>query len=99
VAYDLPKRTNGFRFWAEGLGGDALMGGEIPFSAKPILRAALPSPGRWKIIRAGSGPVREGSGMTITFSPTQPGAYRLETRRPFRGRMRGWIFSNPIYVY
>jgi hypothetical protein len=98
VAYDLSQRTNGFRFWAEGSGGDALMGEEIAFSGKPVLRAVLPAPARWRIIRAGSGPVREGSGKDVTFSPSQPGAFRLEARRPFRGRMRGWIFSNPVYV-
>jgi hypothetical protein len=98
VAYDLPKRTNGFRFWAEGTGGRVEMGGEIPLSAAPILRAEFPFPARWIIIRAGTGPVAGGSGSQITFSPSRPGAYRLEARRPFRGRMRGWIFSNPVYV-
>jgi hypothetical protein len=98
VAYDLPHRTNGFRFWAEVSSGDALPGDEIAFSGQPVLRAALPAPARWKIIRAGSGPVREGSGTNIEVSPSQPGAYRLEARRLFRGRWRGWIFSNPIYI-
>jgi hypothetical protein len=98
VAYDLPKRTNGFRFWAEGRATRAGLGEEIPFSADPVLRAAFPFPARWKIIRAGTGPVARGSGTQITFAPSIPGAYRLEARRPFRGRLRGWIFSNPIYI-
>jgi hypothetical protein len=98
VAYDLPKRTNGFRFWAEGRGGSVFLGENIAFSAEPVLKAALPGPARWKIIRAGSGPIREGTGTEIAFAPPQAGAYRLEARRRFRGRMRGWIFSNPIYV-
>jgi hypothetical protein len=98
VAYDLPKRTNGFRFWAEGRSTQTALGGEIDFSSEPVLRASFPSPAQWKIIRAGDGPVAGGSGSTIVFSPSDPGAYRLEARRRFRGRMRGWIFSNPIYV-
>jgi hypothetical protein len=98
VAYDLPKRTNGFRFWAAGKDSEAQMGGEIALSSQPVLQAVLPSPARWKIIRAGSGAVQEGTGTMITFAPSLPGAYRLEARRHFRGRMRGWIFSNPIYV-
>jgi hypothetical protein len=98
VAYDLSKPTGGFRFWAEGTAGRVEMGGEIPLSAAPVLRAEFPFPARWNIIRAGTGPVESGSGTQITFSPSQPGAYRLEARRPYRGRMRGWIFSNPFYV-
>jgi hypothetical protein len=98
VAYDLSKRTNGFRFWAAGRDGEAQMGGEIALSAQPVLHAVLPAPARWKLIRAGSEPVQEGSGTQIAFSAAQPGAYRLEARRPYRGRLRGWIFSNPIYV-
>jgi hypothetical protein len=98
VAYDLPKRTNGFRFTAEGNGKHVEMGGEIPFSAAPILRARLPAPAHWKIIRAGSGTVQEGNSDTVEYSPLSPGVYRLEARRAFRGKPRGWIFSNPIYI-
>jgi len=98
VAYDLPKPTNGFRFWAEGSSGRAEMGSEIALSAAPVLRAEFPFPARWSIVRAGTGPAAGGSGTRTAFSPSRPGVYRLEARRTFRGRLRGWIFSNPVYI-
>ena len=98
VAYDLSTPTDGFRYWAEGPAGRIEMGEEIALRSGSVLRADLPFPARWKILRAGAGPVAQGDGKQITFSASQPGAYRLEARRPFRGRLRGWIFSNPIYV-
>lgn len=98
VAYDLPARTAGFRFTAEGNTAAAGMGGEISLQAGPLLRAALPARARWKIIRAGAGIVREGTGSAFDFRPAERGAYRLEAWRFFRGRTRGWIFSNPIYI-
>lgn len=99
VAYDLPQRTKGFRFWAEGAKGLAWMGEDIPLSTGPVLRASFPSAVRWRILCPGRGVVRQGRGMEMEFEPAVPGAYRLEARRTFRGRSRGWIFANPIYIY
>jgi len=35
------------------------------------------------------------SGTHIT---TEPGVYRIEAYRKYLGKLRGWIYSNPIYV-
>jgi hypothetical protein len=98
VAYDLPKPTRGFRFWAEGRTGNAGLGGEIAYSQGIELKARLPFPAEWRIIRAGKGIAAQGMGTQAVCLPTGLGAYRLEARRRFRGRMRGWIFSSPIYL-
>jgi hypothetical protein len=98
VAYDLPKPTKGFRFRAEGGGAFAGPGGEIPFSSGIALKADLPYPAEWRIMHAGEGSVGSGTGLQAVCLPCGKGAYRLEARRSFRGRMRGWIFSNPIYI-
>ncbi|MGB7540277.1 MAG: CehA/McbA family metallohydrolase [Anaerolineales bacterium] len=98
VAYDLPKPTKGFRYRAEADGTITGPGGELPFASGLTLKAGLPHPAEWRIIRAGEGIVASGAGMKANFTPRGPGAYRLEARRRFRGRMRGWIFSNPIYI-
>jgi hypothetical protein len=98
VAYDLPKSTRGFRFWAEGGADSAGPGDEIPFAPGLRLRAELPAPAAWRILRAGHGTADRGSGARASCLPPGPGAYRLEARRRFRGRWRGWIFSNPIYI-
>jgi hypothetical protein len=98
VAYDLPKSTRGFRFSAQGKTAAAGPGEEIPFSPGILRRANLPHTAEWRIIRAGEGIVSRGSGAAATFSPAGSGAFRLEARRFFRGRKRGWIFSNPVYL-
>ena len=33
-----------------------------------------------------------------TYITSEPGVYRVEAYIHFRGRRRGWIFSNPIYI-
>jgi hypothetical protein len=98
VAYDLPKPTDGFRFRAHSAGGEAGPGETLPFAAGITLRGELPSAADWRLIRAGTGAVRAGSGDRAAFAPEQPGPYRLEAYRRFRGRRVGWIFSNPIYL-
>jgi hypothetical protein len=98
VAYDLPKPTRGFRFRAEAGGAEAGPGGEIRFAPGLTLNAEIPHPAEWRIIRAGEGVVAGGTGTQALYTPRGPGTYRLEARRRFRARMRGWIFSNPIYI-
>jgi hypothetical protein len=98
VAYDLPKSSRGFRIQTTGGAGTAGPGGEIPFSPGMTLQADLPAPAEWRIVRAGTGTAGGGFGTRATAVPSGPGAYRLEARRRFRGRMRGWIYSNPIYL-
>ena len=34
----------------------------------------------------------------LTFTAQTPGAYRVEVWQDYKGKERGWIFSNPIYV-
>ena len=34
----------------------------------------------------------------LTYLTKEPGIYRVEVYIDFRGRHRGWIFSNPIYA-
>jgi hypothetical protein len=35
---------------------------------------------------------------TAAHITTEPGIYRIEAYIHYLGRLRGWIFSNPIYV-
>jgi hypothetical protein len=98
VAYDLSKPSKGFRFRAEGNAGSAGPGEETPFSHGMTLKADLPASAEWRILRAGQGTVGRGTGAQAAVGPDGPGAFRFEARRRFRGRMRGWIYSNPIYV-
>ena len=35
---------------------------------------------------------------SCAYITTEPGVYRVEAYLKFRGKRRGWIFSNPIYL-
>jgi len=99
VAYDLPGSTRGFRFWAEAGKAQASLGGEIALAAgQCVLRAELPRRARIEVQRAGQGLVFAGEGQEMQQPVQEPGPYRLQAWIRFRGKERGWIFSNPIYV-
>ncbi len=34
----------------------------------------------------------------LTYHADDPGAYRVECSIPFHNQLRGWIYSNPIYL-
>jgi hypothetical protein len=99
VGYDLSAPTRHFRMWANAEGRTLQMGeaGRLPKGGAQIL-ASLPRAAHLKLVRAGQAVVWEGNGDRVDFRATLPGAYRLEAWRLFRGRERGWIFSNPIYL-
>ena len=86
----------GFRFWGESDAGPVVMGEEAP-AGDWILRASLPSRAEVTLFRNGS-PVAQASGAALEHKATEPGSYRVEAKRHWRGRERPWIISNPIYL-
>lgn len=99
VAYDLPAPTHGFRFWAETREGQLVPGDEFSLEGgQATLKAWLPRKARVELIRAGQGPFLVRDAQAIEQAIREPGAYRLQAWIHFRGRRRGWIFSNPIYL-
>lgn len=99
VGYGLPGDPRGFRFEARTESGETLatFGGDVRPGQAVELRISAPAPARLRLIRQGE-VVKEGYGTALTYRPSQPGAYRAEAWRAYRGRERGWAFSNPIYV-
>jgi hypothetical protein len=98
VGYDRPASTRGFRFSAQGRDALAQMGDEIPVQGGVTLQVHLPAPAKCRLICNGR-VVRDWQKREVyTYITTEPGAYRVEAYRPYLGRLRGWIFSNPIYV-
>ncbi len=73
------------------------MGDEIAVQGAVTLQTKLPSRALIRLVKDGK-VVKEVSGDTLTFSTDEPGAYRVEVYRRFLGKLRGWIFSNPIYL-
>jgi hypothetical protein len=98
VGYDLPLSTRGFIFNATGRESIAIMGDEIPARGGVTLQAHLPHFADIRLICNGQLIQRARNAYSLTHLTTEPGVYRIEVYRRFRGLQRGWIFSNPIYV-
>jgi hypothetical protein len=124
-AFEMMGYPEGFDYHAEVGSRVAEMGEEVQLADQPVLRVSRPSvrhldPTReapvltLRILRAIDGGFEEvaAGNDDLTFTPTQPGAYRAEVRmvplhlRENLGRYATallakdfvWIYANPIYV-
>ena len=98
LGYDLAAPTTGFRFTAQRDTEMAVMGDTLISTGKTIdFEVALPRSGDVRLLRDGK-IVARANASRLRFSTNRPGIYRVEVWRPFGGKPRGWIFSNPIYV-
>lgn len=97
IGYDLPASTRGFYFSAQGKNSTVIMGEKIALDGAVTLQARFPSRAEIKLIKDGIC-IKSLHGETITHITNEPGAYRVEAYKHFLGKLRGWIFSNPIYV-
>ncbi|MBN1201426.1 MAG: PHP domain-containing protein [Anaerolineae bacterium] len=98
IGYDLPARTKGFRYTAQGQNTSAVMGGHIRLGHGVTLQALAPTRARIRIICGGDVVAEERRVENLTHVVRKPGAYRAEVWLPYRDRERMWIISNPIYV-
>ncbi len=98
IGYDLPAPTRGFGFTAQGKDGLAHMGDELLCHEGVTLLIRLPRRTECRLLRDGK-PVKIWyKRENCTYITSDPGVYRVEAYIHFRGRRRGWIFSNPIYI-
>jgi hypothetical protein len=98
VGYDLPASTKGFRFSAQGKEDSVIMGDEISAKNGVTLQIKLPSTAEIILLKDGL-PIQTWKNQTsCAHITTEPGVYRIEAYKRYLGRMRGWIYSNPIYV-
>jgi hypothetical protein len=97
IGYDRPASTRGFHFSAQSEGSVAIMGDEITRIGNVILQVKLPSSAEIRMIKNGK-VIKTIQGETLVHYTDEPGAYRIEVYTRFLGKVRGWIFSNPIYV-
>lgn len=98
IGYDLPASTRGFRFTAQGTDCTAWMGDEISCQYGATLQIRLPRPCECRLLKDGKVIKTWQKRDTCTYITTEPGVYRVEAYIEYLGRLRGWIFSNPIYV-
>ncbi|MCS7054806.1 MAG: CehA/McbA family metallohydrolase [Thermoflexales bacterium] len=97
IAYDLAGRAHGFTFTARSSAAQATMGSELHRHGATRFEVQCPAPGWITLIHNGR-PVARRLGRQLEYTSVAPGVYRVEVQRLFRGRWRGWIYSNPIYV-
>jgi hypothetical protein len=98
VGYDYPASTRGFTFRAQGERGPAEMGDRLPVGLGVTLQVRLPRPARLTLLRSGAVLRQWTSTAAAVEVVSQPGIYRVEAHLPSRGALRGWIYSNPIYL-
>ncbi len=98
VGYDLPAPTRGFHFTAQGMEKTAIMGDEIPAKGGVTLQARLPLDAEIRLLKDGVVIHTWKNKSSCTHITTEPGVYRVEAYRRYLGKLRGWIYSNPIYV-
>jgi PHP domain-containing protein len=100
VAYDGAAPARGFRFSANSDRGTALMGDEVVNRTGLTLQFAAPSVGSLRLLRDGAeiGRWDNQTHSSYTVAIGEHGVYRVEVHVNFKGRLRGWIYSNPIYV-
>jgi hypothetical protein len=98
VGYDMPHLTTGFRFSGHS-GSKGTMGDKIKLNGGATLQIKTPAPARIRLIRHGEVVAEVTNDLHLTHIPTEPGAYRVECWFDYLGQERGWIFSNPIYLW
>lgn len=98
IGYDLPSPTHGFRFKAKGKEESAIMGDEISAKNGVTLQITLPARCECRLLKDGDEVKTWLNREVCTYITTEPGVYRVEAYIQYKGKRRGWIFSNPIYV-
>jgi hypothetical protein len=98
IGYDLPSPTRGFRFSAQGRNTMTIMGGRIRLGHGVTLQVVSPRVADIRLLKDGEVILRETENTHRTYIASKPGVYRVEIHLPFKGKLRGWIFSNPIFV-
>jgi hypothetical protein len=73
------------------------MGEKFLLEGDAELQVRAPASAKIRVVRNGS-PFGEAQGTDLRAGITEPGVYRVEVCLKTWGRLRPWIFSNPIYV-
>ena len=98
VGYDLPAPTKGFRFTAYSSEANHIMGDTIETNQSVTLQIKLPQDAECHLLKDGEVIRSSRKRVSIIHRVDKPGVYRVEAFLNFKGKRRGWIFSNPIYI-
>jgi len=99
VAYDLPAPTDGFRFSVHSDQGQFFMGDRVEVKNGLTFQIRLPFSSPTRLFKDGKLIQTWSDREVCTYLTTEPGVYRAESFIPYKGKLRGWIFSNPIYAW
>jgi len=100
IGYDGAALTKGFRFTASTHRGSALMGDKVINHSGVTLQIVVPTRAHLKLVKDGHVAAKwaDQTHATHTVLADEAGVFRVEAHINFKGRERGWIYSNPIYV-
>lgn len=98
VGYDMAHPTAGFRFSGKGK-ESGIMGDRLKMDAGATLQVITPAKANIRLICHGKTVAEVHNQTTLTHLANEPGAYRVECTISYLGQERGWIYSNPIYLY
>lgn len=70
----------------------------LPTAAALQLHAHTPALCNLRLLHNGTTVASAVQADALDYTVSVPGVYRIEASIKFHGRMRAWIFSNPIYV-
>jgi len=98
VGYDWPAPTYGFRFSAQSVNKNVIMGDQIELDSPITLQISTPYKSLIRLFRNGNQIKSWGNHQSCCFTTKEPGVYRVECDINYLGSNRGWIFSNPIYI-
>jgi len=98
VGCGLPAPARGFRFSGQGSKGAGLMGDTFPVRNGVTLQISAPRRATLRMVRNGQEIGLWENRESALHTAAQPGAYRAEAHLMYKNRLRGWIYSNPIYV-
>ncbi|MDD2923163.1 MAG: hypothetical protein PHQ36_12830, partial [Anaerolineales bacterium] len=98
VGYDLPAPTRGFTFTAQGMEKNVVMGDEISVKNGVTLQAKFPSAAEIRLLKDGAVIQTWKNKLSFAHITAEAGVYRVEAYRKYLGKLRGWIYSNPIYA-
>ncbi len=98
VGYDMARSTSGFRFTGQGSNKGSI-GEKVQMDVGATLQVKTPGKSQIKLIHHGQVVAQVENDTHLTHIPVEEGAYRVECTIPYEGAERGWIYSNPIYLY
>jgi predicted metal-dependent phosphoesterase TrpH len=98
VGYDHDAPSRGFRFRAIDDRGPVSMGGTARARFGVTLQAHAPRRSDLRLIRNGDVIRHWSDAESVVLVVHEPGSYRVEASLNRRGRLRPWIYSNPITV-